>query len=163
MGIGISVAIVAVVLAAMLIISDSSDNRYSERPPLYPNDMSVLPENVRTVDGNIFVDMPGARFDGATVYVEIHDTSLQDAPSILLKRIILEDTSYDTDTHKTGIPFSIPVDFEVVRGPNYSVRASIDVNDNGKQDSQDYGTTTSYPILNRGFGDSIDLTLERIR
>ena len=149
----------AIILTAM---SDMSVNKYSERIPLYTDGASILPIDVRTVEGKLSLDGFREKFDGATVYIEIHDTSLQDTASILLKRIVLKDVSYDSSLQDSGISFSIPVDFEVIEGPDYTIRASIDVNSNDRQDSGDYGTTINYPVLNRGFKDYVDVVLERI-
>lgn len=142
---------------------NESNNQFTERKPLFPvNDASVLPADVHILKGKIYVESSEIKFDGATVYVKIEDTTLQDTSSILLKRIVLDDVNYDDSIPEYGILFSIPVDFEIDEKKDYLVSADIDTNNNGKQDRGDYVTTVAYPVLNSFSKYYVDMILERI-
>ena len=155
--------LILLVITYTLYQIDESNNQFTERSPLFPvNDVSVFPVDVHILEGKIYVESSEIKFDGATVYVKIEDTTLQDTSSILLKRIVLEDVNYDDSIPEYGILFSMPVDFEVDEKKDYLISADIDTNNNRKQDRGDYVTTVAYPVLNSFSEYYVDMTLERI-
>jgi len=88
----------------------------------------------------------------ATLYVELQDVSLADAPAVALasQRYAM-----------TGVPaqFELTFDDDLIKdGHRYVVRASID-----QGQTLLFTTDTAYPVLTDGAGNSADLTLVQVQ
>jgi len=61
------------------------------------------------------------------------------------------------------VPFKIKVPADRIE-PNhsYSVRAHIDVSGSGEVEKGDFITTQSYPVLTRGYGNDVRLSVQRV-
>lgn len=77
---------------------------------------------------------------GAPLRVEIRDTSLADAPAIVLRRI-------DMAVAKAGRTRSVSIPIELTAVPDgTTVRAHIDVDRDGRVSKGDLVSTESYPV-----------------
>lgn len=77
---------------------------------------------------------------GTPLRVEIRDTSLEDAPSVLLQRV-------DAAVPRAGRSASVPVTVEIATVPDgATVWAHVDVDRDGRVSSGDFITMESYPV-----------------
>lgn len=77
---------------------------------------------------------------GSPLRVEIRDTSLADAPAVLVRRI-------DVSVAKTGRTSSVSVPIELKTVPDGStVWAHIDVDRDGRVSKGDFVSVESYPV-----------------
>ena len=168
----IGAVIVAVVFFASVLFvipSWNISNPEDFREPLYGTTVYKTSdtknnENETRVYGTIKIGEPGVRFDDATVYVKIVDASMQDVPSILLTRQIIQNVSYDSNNNDDEqIQFSIPITFDVQEKRDYYVSAHADLDGDKSTSQGDYVTMTAYPVLANGFSDERYLVLEKVR
>src|SRR2546421_9711413 len=77
---------------------------------------------------------------GSLLKVELRDTSMQDVPAIVMKRV-------HTSVPKEGRTTALPVTLEVAGVPDgTTVWAHIDVDRDGRISKGDFMTVESYPI-----------------
>ena len=161
-------AIVIVFFASVLFAIPSwhFSNQEDLREPLYGSTVyepagTENNENETRIHGTIRVSESGVKFDDATVYVKIVDASMQDVPSILLTRQVIQNVSYDSNNDEK-IRFSIPIIFDVQERRDYYVSAHADLDGDKSTSLGDYVTMTAYPVLTNGFPNEQYLILEKV-
>jgi len=114
----------------------------------------------RIVRGEI--ELPSDTRDVAPerVVIEVEDISRADAPSQVVAHLQLE-----TGELQGGdlIPFSLEVPAGALDERHlYSVSVHVDMSGSGEVESGDYITVQSYPVLTRGYGEYVRVTLRKI-
>jgi len=113
-----------------------------------------------TVQGQIVLPATEPGADKADVIVQVEDVSRADAPSIVISEYRKRHVRL---TPGEVLPFKIKVPADRIE-PNhsYSVRAHIDVSGSGEVEKGDFITTQSYPVLTRGYGNDVRLSVQRV-
>jgi uncharacterized lipoprotein YbaY len=110
--------------------------------------------------GEIIFDEKAKSFDGATLYLSLDDTTLEDAPAQPIIRHIIRDVSYNADSRKS-------LTFEL-RGqvPNERAKLTlnvlVDLDGDGKMSRGDYINMESYPVVTRGNPNVIAVRVKQI-
>lgn len=109
--------------------------------------------------GEIAFDPTAPPFEGAVVHVLLEDTSLADAPAVLVARLDLDDVSW----HPGDGPlrFTLPVP-ELDEASTYTVRVHADIGRTGLMEVGDQITVESYPVLTQGSPSEVSVQLRRI-
>lgn len=97
----------------------------------------------------------------AKIYVRLLDTSMADAPAVLVAEQVLRESV--EEVNRSG-----KVSFRLRGGPidasrDYTVSVLVDVDDDGRVGHGDFINTQSYPVLTRGHSDSVSIQVERVR
>ncbi|MBB3192491.1 YbaY family lipoprotein [Halomonas cerina] len=120
----------------------------------------MLPFATYLVHGVLILGQEVASFSGATVRVYIEEVSRMDAPAEILAKESISDVH-----HQAGKASCL--DFALRAGPvdpaaHYSVRAHVDLDNNGKLDPGDLVTVESYPVLTFGHPDHVTLHVRKV-
>ena len=84
-----------------------------------------------------------------------------DAPSITVDQVVLRIPQLPGPAD-TSISFELSAP-EVDPRSDYTVSALVDLDGDGELGSGDYTTMQSYPVLNRGHPDHVELTVIRVK
>jgi uncharacterized lipoprotein YbaY len=114
----------------------------------------------RTVTGEVLLPAGDYTIPSAHVIVQVEDISRADAPSVVVGEF---------KRRKAGLrggatlPFAIAVPGDRIDDRHlYSVRAHVDVSGSGAVKRGDFVSTRTYPVLTRGQGDSVSVTVQRV-
>lgn len=107
------------------------------------------------VRGTISFEPGAPAFSGATVHVRLEDTSVADAPAVVLSEAVLHDV--DLPPPGGSVPFALD-DAGAERGRTYNVRAHVDVDGDGAVSPGDLVTTRSWPVA---AGGTVDVVVRR--
>lgn len=110
--------------------------------------------------GEVVFDEGTPSFNGATLFVSLHDTSYADAPAETVTSLVQADVSYDAHA-RNHLPF-------VLRGQihdetaTYTVSVHLDLDGDGKVSRGDYINVQSYPVLTRGHPDFVTIRVKQV-
>ena len=113
------------------------------------------------VKGEISIQ-PGARaFDHATIHVYLEDSSLADAPAVILAEVVIPAVRHTPALGATHVPFTLGSQQAVKLDERryYNVRVWVDCNSDGETSHEDLYSDQVYPVLTRGFGDTVIIKL----
>ena len=96
------------------------------------------------VEGIIYIVGVSSSTPNATVYVQIVEVSLADAPSNVVAEEVIPDFQIDMD-NLAEIRFSI-LTSNLNRRANYDLIALVDINGSGEITKGDYLTMESFPV-----------------
>ena len=130
---------------------------------IFVTEIGFVDESITgVVHGTINADTPNVIFKNVTIYVQLVDASLQDVPSILLGKTILEDVSYNSNLRYAGILYSVTVDFEINESATYYVSAHADIDGDGQTSKGDWVSMTAHPVLSHGSGNESSIILSLV-
>lgn len=120
----------------------------------------MAPLATHLVHGMLILGQEIASFSGATLHVYLEDVSRVDAPSATLAEVSIPNLRHQAGRESR-------VDFALQGGPvdtaaHYSVRAHVDLANNGRLDPGDLVTVESYPVLTFGHPDRVTLRVKKI-
>lgn len=104
----------------------------------------MAPNALFVVEGEIHLVDVSSTIVNATVYVQLLDVSLADAPSKVVAEEVIHDVSFDLDS-PSAIPFSVRAPGLDRRGM-YTVMVHVDVSGSGDITRGDYITMESFPV-----------------
>ena len=116
--------------------------------------------STRTVSGDVVLPAGNYTVAPALVLVQVEDISRADAPAV----VIGEFRQRKTDL-KGGdaIPFTVAVqDAAVDERHLYSVRAHVNVGDEGSVKRGDFVSTRTYPVLTRGSSNTVRVLVQQV-
>ncbi len=117
------------------------------------------------VTGQLVIPAAVPPFRGATARVGLEDVSYADAPATTLAEAAIPDVRHEPAKNAgeaTVVPFSLspaPGAAAIDPGHDYAVRAWIDLDGDGRIGPGDPRSDQRYPVLTRGFGRTVDITL----
>lgn len=114
----------------------------------------------RIIRGEIELPPDAPTFKPAHVLVELEDISRADAPSQVVARLrLVTGVLHGGDL----IPFALEVLDSALDERNlYSVRVHVDMSGSGEVEHGDYITMQSYPVLTRGYADTVRVAVRRV-
>ncbi len=119
-------------------------------------------EKLKFINGTIIFDK-GEIFSNATIYIRLEDTSLMDVPSKILIKQTMSNISYGKNTNENGIKFFIDIDkITFNSNNNYSIFVHVDVNNDGKLNSDDYVSFQNNPVLTQGHSNFVTIKVDKI-
>lgn len=115
-----------------------------------------------TVRGTIVLDNVDTGLRPARIHVRLQDTSLADAPSRLIREVVIP-RGPDTDRgEEQRVAFCIDAG-EINPRVRYEVSVLVDLDNDGKIGVGDYHNTRSYPVLTFGNPDRVEIRVEPVR
>ncbi|MBN1641367.1 MAG: hypothetical protein JXA09_09030 [Anaerolineae bacterium] len=115
---------------------------------------------MRVVRGKLVLDGWRGEPGPATVYARLLDTSWMDAPARTIDQVVLTDVWLD-QVQAEGLTFSLSAQ-EVDPLARYEVSVLVDLDGDGETSVGDYRSTSSHPVLTRGFPDQVEVHAQRI-
>ena len=112
------------------------------------------------VSGRILLNSWSGPKKPVSVFIRLQDTSRIDAPATTIVEEIRHDIPVETLV-ENGMEFSISVK-NVVPRARYQVRVLVDLDGDGEASIGDYITTSSYPVLTRGYPNYIEVMVHPI-
>ncbi len=113
------------------------------------------------VTGQVIITATTPAFDNATAHIYLEDISLADAPAVIVAETTLPMLRHALADADTTVPFTLitsnPAPIDTRR--YYAVRVWIDCDNNGQKSPGDLYSDQVYPVLTRGFGDSVTIIL----
>jgi uncharacterized lipoprotein YbaY len=117
--------------------------------------MSVL------LSGEIDFAEPPALPPKATIYVRLLDTSMADAPAVLIAEQVLRGSV--EEANRTGkVRFQLQGE-TISTSRQYTVGVLVDVDGDGRVGPGDFINTQSYPVLTAGYPREISIQVTRVR
>lgn len=115
------------------------------------------------ITGRVVLAVPGPVLRGATLHVYLEDVSYADAPAPVIAETELTNVNHPAPGRAdlpTELPFVVAL-AEAVIDPSarYAVRAWVDADGDGQTGPGDRFSDQAYPVLTRGFGTSVVITL----
>ncbi len=117
------------------------------------------------VTGRIVIPAAVPPFRGATAYLSLEDVSYADAPATVLAEAAIPDVRHQPTARAgeaTVLAFTLrpaPGAAAIDPGNDYAVRAWIDLDGDGRIGPGDPASDQRYPVLTRGFGRTVTITL----
>jgi uncharacterized lipoprotein YbaY len=111
------------------------------------------------VRGRIVFRSPPPTLEGATVHVQVEDTTLADAPSRIVGQQTISDVPESAAT--AGLDFCVPCPAPDPQA-RYTVRVHVDLDGDAQVSPGDYLSTESYPVLTGANDDQITIEVRRV-
>lgn len=117
------------------------------------------------ITGRVILAATAPALRGATLHVYVEDVSYADLPATVIAEVTRTNVNHPVDGRAdlpTELPFVIPWPERraaVDRSASYAVRVWIDADGDGKVGAGDRFSDQTYPVLTRGFGASVNITL----
>ncbi|MEJ7810619.1 MAG: YbaY family lipoprotein [Gemmatimonadaceae bacterium] len=100
---------------------------------------------------------------GARVIVRVEDVTRADAAARVAGEVVAEWPRTARRGRATGAPLQVTVPVRVAdERADYSVRVHADADGDGEVSAGDYVSTESYPVLTRGRGSVVRVTLRAV-
>ena len=116
--------------------------------------------NTRTINGEIVLPAKGVPAQTAAVSVYVEDVSRADAPSVVIGEQRQKGLSLKPEL---VIPVAVEVPEDLIdERHSYSVRVHIDTSGSDDVKVGDFVSTVSYPVLTRGYGTTVRITVKRV-
>lgn len=113
------------------------------------------------VTGEILFPAHSVLPNNALAYVHLLDTSLADAPSIIIAEEVIEDIAGKA-ARGERIRFAIYGEIQNQRA-SYSVSVHIDVDRDGRVGAGDYINMQNYPVITFGYPNHIEVKVVRVK
>ena len=115
----------------------------------------------KIVTGEIIISSLTKPFRNATVHIRLEDISYADSRASLIAEKTLPDISHTGGAQDTAVSFTIELTSEqaakIQPENDYTVRAWVDVDNDGERDADDLYSTEQYSILTRGSGSHVTI------
>ncbi|MEA1985630.1 MAG: YbaY family lipoprotein [Euryarchaeota archaeon] len=107
------------------------------------------------IQGEIVFEEVNDPIRDATIYIELEDVSLADAPSTVISSMVLENVNIDADG-SASIPYSLEYP-ELDDRLTYSMSVLVDLNGDGRTSGGDYISMEHIPVSTSGPNDNITI------
>lgn len=115
---------------------------------------------MRTVTGEVVLPADDYPAQPAELVVQVEDISRADAPSVVVGEFRRRVAGLRGGA---ALPFTITIPGDVIDERHlYSVRAHIDVSGSGTVKRGDFVSTRTYPVLTRGYGENVQVSVRRV-
>jgi hypothetical protein len=113
------------------------------------------------LQGEVRFDEQTESFSDATMYVYLNDTTMADEPAKRVLTAEVQNVGYDA-TVKNRPTFSL---YGVLPRENadYTVRVIVDLDKDGKAGPGDFINSESYPVLTRGWPDTVSIRVKQLQ
>ena len=128
------------------------------------------------VTGKVTIAAGIPAFQGATLHVYLEDVSYADAESVPVAETAIRNVNHEPSARSRGdnstksrnkwgdtvVPFelyALPGAAPIDRRHDYSLRVWVDRDGDGKRGPGDLYSDQSYPVLTRGFANTVTITL----
>ncbi len=105
------------------------------------------------IEGEIVFEQVNDPIQNATIYIELEDVSLADAPSKVISSMVLENVDIDADG-SASIPYSLEYP-ELDDRLTYSMSVLVDMNGDGRTSGGDYISMEHIPVSTSGPNDDV--------
>lgn len=116
------------------------------------------------VTGQVVITARTPAVDGAALHIRLEDVSKADAAAVVVAETAIADVRHPFSNGGSAIPFelhALPGAAAIDPRHDYTVRAWLDCDGDGKPGAGDLYSDQSYPVLTRGFGRAVTITLEQ--
>lgn len=114
------------------------------------------------VTGQVVITARTLAFDSATLYIRLEDVSKADTAAVVVAEIAIANVRHPLSNDDTITPFILyaaPGAAAIDPRHDYTVRAWLDRDGNGKLGAGDLYSNQSYPVLTRGFDRTVTIRL----
>jgi hypothetical protein len=117
--------------------------------------------DVTAVSGRVVIGASVAPFTSGVVHVRLEDVSFADKRASLVGEAVIRGITHDPrrSAGSTVVAFRVTPDRAIEDDHDYSVRVWLDCDGDGKPSSHDVWSGQACPVLTRGFGSDVTVTV----